>query len=109
MKMGKLVKRAELNILGALAIALFCGTHLPGILSALDDATSTDSTANTASAMAPYTADTATAPAPVTVMAAIPAQPASTTASTTPEAEMTASSSDASVPSTASAPAADNQ
>jgi hypothetical protein len=70
--MGKLVKRAELSILGTLGIALFSYTHMPAIMSALDGATSTDQTAYSASAAAavtptPYVADTVSAPTPVTI------------------------------------------
>jgi len=84
--MGKLVKRAELSVLGALGIALFSFTHFSAIMSVLDDATSTDATAYTATVVAPYVENTAT----------VPSQPVVTTTAMVPDA--TATSSNSTVP-----------
>lgn len=48
--MGKLVKKAELTILGTLGILLFSSTHLPGLLSSLDQPPVASPKAFTASA-----------------------------------------------------------
>jgi hypothetical protein len=47
--MGKLVKRAELTILGTLGIVIFSSAHLPGLLSSLDQPTIAPSETFTAS------------------------------------------------------------
>jgi hypothetical protein len=80
--MGKLVKRAELSVLGAIGIVLFSITHFPAILSVLDDATSTDATAYTAAAVTPYVEDTVTAPSPTTVVTTMPIAAATSTSDT---------------------------
>jgi hypothetical protein len=76
--MGKLVKRAELSVLGAIGIVLFSIAHFPAILSVLDDATSTDPTAYTAAAVAPYVEDTVTQPSQP-VVTTTPIVPSATT------------------------------
>jgi hypothetical protein len=68
--MGRLVKRAELSILGMLGIALFSYAHMPSILASLDGATSTEPAAYSASAaaaVAPYVDQTVSDPTPVTI------------------------------------------
>ena len=94
--MGKLVKRAELSLLGAIGIALFSSTHLPTFLSTLDNNLNTDQDSYTASAMTPYVDDTVSQPSPVTITTAPIVAVASSTldSSSTPDTTTATSGTD---------------